>query len=529
MPQRLRDLSQAWGELAVRGFEQSAKSVADRNDRDRENLRYIGASVAAGITNKKQKERQDRLRAEENAREDKIRAEQYARQDKRYAVEDARSAEHRQFERDTAAVKWTADARDAAAKEYAEATTPEAAQTAADRLRQYSAQYDQLMGRLTGFAKSQEQAAPPVVSPDAEVIGAPTSKPMSKGDPNRIPYTQPFATGPSAMLNVPAGPRAMPIPPAPEMPPSVVPSGSPRAEAPMPDLLPEERAVMGYQQRQAAAEKRQASALALASRLDADARSAKTELRAADLRRQAQAARDAAAAAQEDSSTAGNLAAQFSEKAKIRKTEMARETDRVAKVRQVAAVAKTKGAFVTGAFLRAITEGVTDPQLLMAVVAGAEKPPKETSEQKGVEAARTEIAKRQTMEAAGMGKATPDEMAKSLKSARGKWANAIKYESTFPGTLDALSEQMDDAELQAGANDPTLGPKATAWFKKAYSDRMQMSAGVEAPHNGSAPEGGAAAPADGGAKQAAAAEFKALPPEQQTPEAWARIKKAKGL
>lgn len=210
----------------------------------------------------------------------------------------------------------------------------------------------------------------------------------------------------------------------------------------MPDLLPEERAVMGYQQRQAAAEKRQASALALASRLDADARSAKTELRAADLRRQAQAARDAAAAAQEDSSTAGNLAAQFSEKAAVRKTEMAKADENRKAMRDLSIVVKQNGdPRVIGAFLRALKEGAS-PEAAELIVTGTMK----TKDWERAQAAKTpeqEAARKKAEQVALRDQGLTPE---------GKLPDATKPEKSMDETkADAALKKLEgkDGEHQA--------------------------------------------------------------------------------
>lgn len=247
---------------------------------------------------------------------------------------------------------------------------------------------------------------------------------------------------------------------------------------------------MGYQQRQAAAEKRQASALALASRLDADARSAKTELRAADLRRQAQAARDAAASAQEDSSTAGNLAAQFSEKAKTRKTEMAKADENRKAMRDLSIVVKQNGdPRVIGAFLRALKEGAS-PEAAELIVTGtmktkdweraqAAKKPELTPEQKAAEKVAEDVAlaneRRKNYRDVSTGKPLPTEeewQADMLKSALAKYEADTRETRDLNGARSPVRwDTFTDDEVAALMNAKDVAAEVRTQAREEFNKR----------------------------------------------------------
>ena len=501
MPQRLRDLSQAWGELAVRGFEQSAKSVADRNDRDRENLRYIGASVAAGITNKKQKERQDRLRAEENAREDKIRSEQYARQDKRYAVEDARSAEHRQFEMDVFLDRSLDSQEERAIAESKLAATPEQVASTSQALREIRMKREALMSRM----------APYVAQRDAETRASEiraTGQPVfGEVDPSDAD-TLAAAGGPEGVARSMARRGAIlrgsnPADNAPydaartaaarrgSMGAQGVGSNLAKASIEQPgvasvsaqptvQLLPEEKAAINYQEQHVSATARYNALTKRAQSLRASKSKARNVLDEANIEKDALAADDAAKTAYEEAGKAAVLARVMSEKAAVRKTEMAKAAESRKAMRDLSIVVKQNGdPRVIGAFLRALKEGAS-PEAAELIVTGTMK----TKDWERAQAAKTpeqEAARKKAEQVALRDQGlTPEgkfpEAAKPVKSPDDEKADAAlkKLEGKDAEKIDAIIVNIPTDELGAMFRRDSTSPTMKATIKAELDARRKV-------------------------------------------------------
>lgn len=511
MPQRLRDLSDAWGQLAVRGFEQSAKSVADRNDRDRENLRYIGASVAAGITNKKQKERQDRLRAEENAREDKIRSEQYARQDKRYAVEDARSAEHRQFEMDVFLDRSLDSQEERAIAESKLAATPEQVASTSQALREIRMKREALMSRMAPYVAQRDAetraseiraTGQPVfgeVDPsDADTLAAAggpegVARSMARrgailrgsNPADNAPYdaARTAAARRGSMGAQGVGPNLAKA--------SIEQPGVASVSAqPTVQLLPEEKAAINYQEQHVSATARYNALTKRAQSLRASKSKARNVLDEANIEKDALAADDAAKTAYEEAGKAAALARVMSEKAAVRKTEMAKAAEsRKAMMGLSIVVKQHNDPFVTGAFLRALKEGA-DPASAEAIVTGAmkkkdweraqaAKKPELTPEQKAAEKVAEDVAlaneRRKNYRDVSTGKPLPTEeewQADMLKSALAKYEADTRETRDLNGARSPVRwDTFTDDEVAALMNAKDVAAEVRTQAREEFNKR----------------------------------------------------------
>jgi len=562
-PQRLRDLSQSWADLAVRGFDKSAQAEVDKNDRQRAQLQGIANVVSTGIVRKKGRDRQDKLRAEENAREDSIRRERYGREDARYAVEDSRYTDRKQTERDVLALKLTQDEMERVTEEARNSGDPASQQAVMGRYAELQSRYEMLTGRLMGSAQQAAQASPAAEN-SALREGLPASgrppptqqdvapvRPMSKGDPYKIPATQPWASGQSALLNPKAGPRALPpAAPPPEMPPSAVPAAP--VKAPDPTFLTPSG-------QQAVVKAKEAASLgAQYDRLNNAAQevlrrknSAKTPGAAFQLEARYRALMDDATKAREGAKEAGMTAQLYETKAREEVQAQAKMGEQRTAIIEAMNEARAWGPRAIGGFAKAWTQGVRDPGALRSFAVGAMKAKEAeaalaakatTPAQRAAQAQEEgtlEGIKGKAREAANP-KAKPtqtedewqaDMLSSALKKYEADTREPAAGGARSPVRWDIYTDDEVAALMNAKDVSPDLRALARTEFNKREVPRAVGDAirGVKAPmpFGGDKPAPKAEAPAKPGGLDAAKTAFNNLPAsERDTPEK-ARAAKAR--
>lgn len=539
MPQRLRQLSQDWANLAVRGFDKSAQAEIDKNNRDRDNLNAIGNTIGSAIVRKKGRERQDKLLADDRAREDAIRKERYGREDARHAIEDGRYDENKQTQRDILALNLVDGEMGRVTDTIRNTGGDPASQRAAmSRYEELQATHAMLTGRL--MAPTQRLGSPGGENAALKEPYASSPRPVpTGGDPNRTPYALTPPTVGGGMVGGEGGPRrseTLATPPPASLPPSVLPPAATPAPTTTQDptlLTPSGQKAVEKSKEAARLKVQHETLMRSVSELDRRIANAKSPAGVPEMHVRKKALIDAANRAQVDAAAAEQTAQLLEARGREEVQAQAKMGQQRAAIVEVMNQAKAWGERAIGGFAKAWTSGVRDPKTLEAFAVGAMK----EKEAEAALAAKTLTPAQEEANAARKGQlsgieakakeaanpgAAKDDSDKVSKSALAKYARQTTDYGY--GVKPVRWETFDTDELHAVMLDPGVDLPVRVEFRKAWEER-QIGVDESAPSAPAAP----APTASPAARSAASAELKALPPAQQTPEAWKAIKRKHGL